>query len=333
MTSTKQLDLTIALQPRDPEDLQALATEVSTPGTPQFRQFLSVPQFASRFGASQLQIDADESALRAQGLDVGTVTANDLTLPVTGTAAQVEKASRSPCPRSSWQAAGPPTPTRQLAGTSYLNNFTDVATASPFSGQANNDALYEFNIGNNPNHLFPLATGYDMATGLGSMIAPQLASSLCSAASPVYMVAVASPGAQRTTVGQGVSLPVHASDSGPAALSYAASGMPPGLSLNPATGLISGTVAAVGSYSVTVAAGDGFGNRGSTTFPWSVVAVPKQPATPKAKAKASKVALTGLAKGKPKLSFSIAAAKGGKALKGVSISLPRDSASPARPSR
>ncbi|HEY2260294.1 MAG TPA: protease pro-enzyme activation domain-containing protein [Solirubrobacteraceae bacterium] len=206
----------------------------------------------------------------------------------------------------------------QLAASSYLNNFTDVTTASPFSGQASNDALYEFSIPDNPNGLFPLASGYDMATGLGSMIAPHLASSLCSLASPVFNVAVASPGSQRTTLGRGVSLPVHASDSGGAALFYAASGLPPGLRLNAGNGVISGTAAAPGSFGVTVAAGDRFGNRGSTTFAWTVVkAAKRRPVS------ARSVSLTGLAKGKPKLSFSVAAAQGTPSLKVVSISLPK----------
>ena len=93
-----------------------------------------------------------------------------------------------------------------LAGSSYLNNFNDITTANPISAQANNDAAYEFNISTNPNNLFPLQTGYDMATGLGSMLAPHLAAALCGIASPVYTVSVASPGNQTSTTGHGVSV-------------------------------------------------------------------------------------------------------------------------------
>src|ERR1017187_10437112 len=92
LPSVNKLDLTIALEPQDPGGLQALATEVSTPGTPLFRHYLSVSQFAQQFGATPAHIAAVQSTLRSAGLSVGTVTANNLTLPVTGTAAQVQKA-------------------------------------------------------------------------------------------------------------------------------------------------------------------------------------------------------------------------------------------------
>ena len=86
------LRLTIALQPQDPSALASYATAVSTPDSSLFRHYLSVAQFADRFGATDAHIAAVESALRTAGLNVGTVTANKLTIPVTGTAAQVESA-------------------------------------------------------------------------------------------------------------------------------------------------------------------------------------------------------------------------------------------------
>ena len=86
------LRLTIALEPQDASALSNYATDVSTPGSALFRHYLTVPQFADRFGATDAHIAAVESALRAARLKVGTVTANKLTIPVTGTAAQVESA-------------------------------------------------------------------------------------------------------------------------------------------------------------------------------------------------------------------------------------------------
>jgi subtilase family serine protease len=86
------LRLTVALEPRDPNGLRALATDASTPGTPAYRHYLSLAQFSRRFGATASQTGAVQAALRARGLVVGPVTANGLTLPVTGTAAQVEQA-------------------------------------------------------------------------------------------------------------------------------------------------------------------------------------------------------------------------------------------------
>ena len=58
------LHLTVALEPQDPSGLAAYATEVSTPGSPLFRDYLSVGQFAQRFGATPAQIAAVQSALK-----------------------------------------------------------------------------------------------------------------------------------------------------------------------------------------------------------------------------------------------------------------------------
>ena len=82
----------MALAPRDPAGLQAFATAVSSPASPEFRQYLSVGQFAARFGASPAAIAAVQGALTADGLSVGAPTANDLTLSVWGSAAVVERA-------------------------------------------------------------------------------------------------------------------------------------------------------------------------------------------------------------------------------------------------
>jgi subtilase family serine protease len=87
-----EIPMTIALQPQDPSGLAAFATAVSTPGSAEFRHYLTVPEFAQRFGATPAAIGAVQSSLRAAGLQVGSVPANDLTIPVKGTAAQVQSA-------------------------------------------------------------------------------------------------------------------------------------------------------------------------------------------------------------------------------------------------
>jgi hypothetical protein len=89
---TRRLRLTVALKPGDPGALHAFATAASTPGTPQYGHDLTVPQFARRFGASQAQLASVSAALRASGLHVGAPTANHLTIPVSGTVSQVQKA-------------------------------------------------------------------------------------------------------------------------------------------------------------------------------------------------------------------------------------------------
>jgi subtilase family serine protease len=88
----RQLQLYVALEPRDPAGLERFAAEVSTPGSPVFGRYLTVPEFAQRFGAAPAQIAAVRSALAARGLDVGPAAANGLSLPVATTAAQAESA-------------------------------------------------------------------------------------------------------------------------------------------------------------------------------------------------------------------------------------------------
>jgi endo-1,4-beta-xylanase len=83
-------------------------------------------------------------------------------------------------------------------------------------------------------------------------------------------VTVTNPGSQSGTVGTAESVQINATDSAGAALTYSASGLPAGLSINSATGVISGTPTASGSSSVTVTATDSTGASGSTTFTWSV---------------------------------------------------------------
>ena len=66
------------------------------------------------------------------------------------------------------------------------------------------------------------------------------------------------------------SLQISASDSGGAALTYSATGLPTGLSINATSGLISGTPTAAGTYSVTVTAKDTTGASGSASFTWTI---------------------------------------------------------------
>jgi hypothetical protein len=84
-------------------------------------------------------------------------------------------------------------------------------------------------------------------------------------------VTVTAPGSQTSTVGTAASLQVAASDSASGqTLTYTASGLPAGLSINSSTGLISGTPTTAGTSSVTVTATDTTGAKGTATFTWTV---------------------------------------------------------------
>lgn len=84
-------------------------------------------------------------------------------------------------------------------------------------------------------------------------------------------VTVTNPGNQTSTVGAPASLQINASDSaGGQTLTYSATGLPAGLSINAGTGVISGTPATAGSSAVTVTAKDTTNASGSASFTWTV---------------------------------------------------------------
>ena len=93
---------------------------------------------------------------------------------------------------------------------------------------------------------------------------------------------LANPGTQATTAGQPVSLTLSATDAAGDTMTYAAFGLPTGLSFNPTSGLISGTPAAPGTYSVTVeAAVPGYSD--SVAFTWGITSPITFPTPPGAR--------------------------------------------------
>jgi hypothetical protein len=84
-------------------------------------------------------------------------------------------------------------------------------------------------------------------------------------------VTVTGPGNQTGTVGTAASLQVSASDSASGqTLTYTATGLPAGLSINSGTGLITGTPTTAGTSTVDVTATDTTGASGSASFTWTV---------------------------------------------------------------
>jgi subtilase family serine protease len=90
------MHVTVTLEPRDPAALEAFADAVSTPGSPQYRHYITPAEFAQRFGAPADQVQAVQASLQAHGLNPGAPSANGLSIPVSasaGTLAQAFKVS------------------------------------------------------------------------------------------------------------------------------------------------------------------------------------------------------------------------------------------------
>ena len=84
---------------------------------------------------------------------------------------------------------------------------------------------------------------------------------------------VTNPGSQRAIAGTAVNRTIAAFDEDGDPLTFAAAGLPPGLAIDAATGIIGGTVAAdaAGTYTVTVDVSDGFVSV-AAPFSWTVSA-------------------------------------------------------------
>ncbi|MFE4968509.1 M4 family metallopeptidase [Streptomyces sp. NPDC056660] len=87
---------------------------------------------------------------------------------------------------------------------------------------------------------------------------------------PTSGVTVTNPGSQSSTVGTAVSLQVSASSTNSGSLTYAATGLPTGLSISSSTGAITGTPTTAGTYSTTVTVTDSTGATGTASFTWTV---------------------------------------------------------------
>jgi len=139
LSKSARLNVTVFLKPRNPAALAAYATAVATPGSSVFHQYLTVPQFAARFGATQGQLKAVRSALRARGLDPGAPTVNDLSIPVRASAGKIAHAFSIRFHRVALRGgrrafantAAPLLPGSIAGYVQYVNGLNNVVTAQP----------------------------------------------------------------------------------------------------------------------------------------------------------------------------------------------------------
>jgi hypothetical protein len=131
------------------------------------------------------------------------------------------------------------------------------------------------------------------SAGAAVRIAGALSKSLCH----VFTVAATGPTDQLTIAGAPVSVRATATDSGGAALSFSATGLPAGLAIDSGSGLITGTPRLPGPSHVTVTARDQYGNVGSAGFTWTVGPGPLA-------RRLLGATMVGLAQGKPRLNVA-----------------------------
>jgi len=149
----------------------------------------------------------------------------------------------------------------------------DYPTASHSHGDPHCDPAGTNSDGNGGTYPTGAIPGYNVAAG--QWFGAQFQQLVTNAYPPVTggnggLVSVPSPGNQTSTVNSAVSLKITATDTAGGTLTYSATGLPAGLSINTSTGLISGTPTATGTSSVTVTAKDSTGPSGSASFSWTV---------------------------------------------------------------
>jgi hypothetical protein len=174
---------------------------------------------------------------------------------------------------SGWAVYGGTSASAPLIASVYaLAGTPGAAEKPPSDPYAHTGNLFDVTSGSNgscsPSTLCKGGAGWDGPTGLGTPNGT--AAFTAGGGGGGNTVTVTNPGNRTGTVGTATSLQISASDSGGAALTYAASGLPTGLTINASTGLISGTPSAAGTFTVTVSASDSTGASGSTTFTWTI---------------------------------------------------------------
>ena len=90
------LHLEVGLAGQNPTGLAQEVSAVSTPGSPEYHQYLTSSAFAAAYGPSPTEVQQVTTTLRAQGLTVGPPTLGSGLLPVSGNARLVSSVFHTP---------------------------------------------------------------------------------------------------------------------------------------------------------------------------------------------------------------------------------------------
>ncbi|WP_245795634.1 putative Ig domain-containing protein [Actinacidiphila alni] len=175
---------------------------------------------------------------------------------------------------SGWQVYGGTSASSPIIASVYALAGTPAANTTPASyPYSHTGSLNDVTSGSNGScggsYLCTAKSGYDGPTGLGT---PNGTAAFTNGGSTGgNTVTVTNPGSQSTVVNTAASLQIHATDSASGqTLTYSATGLPAGLSINASSGLISGTPTATGTSNVTVTVKDGTNASGTASFSWAV---------------------------------------------------------------
>jgi hypothetical protein len=174
---------------------------------------------------------------------------------------------------SGWSVYGGTSLSARLIASVYAIAGTPGSSDRPNSYlYAHTGNLFDVTSGANgscsPSALCHGSAGWDGPSGLGT---PNGTAAFTAGGGGGSSVTVNNPGSQTGTVGTAVSLQMSASGGTPP-YTWSATGLPAGLSINSASGLISGTPTTATSYTVTVTARDTANVMGTAQSNWTISA-------------------------------------------------------------
>lgn len=87
-----QIEVSVALKPRDPAGAASFASDVSDPTSPLFHHFLTSAQYTERFGPTRQSVASVSSYLAGKGLRVLSVSGNRQVVTAVGSPSAVDSA-------------------------------------------------------------------------------------------------------------------------------------------------------------------------------------------------------------------------------------------------